>query len=771
MRRIFLIFAIASFSLLMACSNQTINWEPVADGMLTRWATQVDPRNPLPEYPRPQMMREDWVNLNGLWNYAVTPKEATASEINDGEILVPFAIESAMSGVKRTFLPTEKLWYKRTFSIPSSWKKKRVMLNFGAVDYDCVVKINDKIVGGHTGGNCAFSFDITDHLTSNKNQTIVVEVTDPTDQGRQPRGKQVLEPKGIHYTAVSGIWKTVWLEPVAETYLERYIAVPDIDNSALHVKSFVVNGENDVKVKFTAFEGKRKVSEVVAAANEDAVLEIPNVRLWDTDSPFLYDLKVEVLKDGKVKDEVDSYFGMRKISVEKDERGLPRIMLNNKFVFQYGFLDQGWWPDGLLTAPTDEALLYDIEFTKNAGYNTIRKHIKIESDRFYYHCDRLGLLVWQDAVSGDFFNLKNHNQDNTKTAEAAAQFELELQEMIDQLYNYPSIVNWVVFNEGWGQYGGKKWIEWTKRYDPSRLAEVSGWVDFGNGDVIDVHRYPGPGRVESHGDERAFALGEFGGLGHPVIGHLWNPEMRNWGYATYEDKQEFVDVYKHMIFHLRTMIPEGLSAAIYTQTTDVEGEVNGMLTYDREVQKISEKELYELHSGLYSAPVELATIMANSDVESQKWSYTFKEPQEGWAKATSSPNGWIVGDGFFGNLHPDWQLGFSLLERTSAKSHYPTTKWETKDIWLWKEFDVNQIPEFPLVRIKYDTKVEVFINGVEIADIDNRLAHYYHSDLVRFDKEILKEGKNTIAIHAHHPRFPKRALNQFIDAEIVSSNE
>ena len=745
-------------------------WKPVEGQMMTRWAEDVNPEMPLPEYPRPQMERAEWLNLNGLWDYAVTDKSAETSQINDGKILVPFAIESALSGVKRTFLPTEKLWYKRTFEVPTAWKGKRIILNFGAVDYISTVKVNGKVAGTHEGGNTAFSYDITDLLNPSGEQEIVVEVTDPTDRGKQPRGKQVLKPGGIYYTAVSGIWKTVWLEPVDPHYIKSYHGVPDIDRRKFIVSAEVENATGNTDIIYTAYENGSIVAQMRAKSGETVELDLPRQKLWSPEDPFLYDLTMEVRHNGMVTDKVDSYFGMRKISVGKDKDGYNRIMLNNKPIFMYGFLDQGWWPDGLLTAPTEEALVYDIQYTKDAGYNTIRKHIKVESDRFYYNCDRMGMIVWQDAVSGDNFNLKDAGMrpDHKKDEKSAEQYEYELKEMIDQLRNYPCIVNWVVFNEGWGQFGGPRLIEWTKKYDPSRLAEVSGWVDYGVGDVDDVHRYPGPGRVHNPGPKRAFAVGEFGGFGHPVQGHLWNPNMNNWGYATYQNIDEFIDVYKHAVKELHVLIGEGLSAAIYTQTTDVEGEVNGMLTYDREISKIPVEELAALHKPLYGEALKLNTIMEDATKGPQTWYYTVETPDKDWASMTEPAKGFSVGEAPFGFNHPGNVLSYSVFEKTDI-AHQKNTEWKSDDIWAWREFTLDEIPENAYVRVRYDANVDVYVNGKLIESRENRVPHYYHTELIPLTEEAmesLKAGKNTIAIHANRPFREGRPDSYILDAGI-----
>lgn len=756
-----------AYSVLATFSVSGEPWKPAGDGMKTPWTAKVDPACPLPEYPRPQLVRSEWKNLNGLWDYAVTPKEAQTSEIRDGKILVPFSIESSLSGVKKTFRPTDKLWYERAFDVPASWKGKQILLHFGAVDYDAVIWVNGKEIGKHAGGSDAFSFDITAYLNPAGEQKVALSVTDPTNRGDQPRGKQTLKPGGIYYTAVSGIWKTVWLEPVGKIFLKNYTGVPDIDKGVYNVRANVANAAKSTRVKYSVLENGKVVAEATAAAGEPAELKLKSPKLWSPSSPFLYDLKITVSENGKQVDAVDSYFGMRKISVAKDEKGIERLMLNNHFLFQYGFLDQGWWPDGLLTAPTDEALKSDIEFTKRAGYNTIRKHIKVESDRFYYYCDKLGMLVWQDAVSGDQYNLKN-KPDVVKSPESAAMFEYDLKAMIDQLRNYPCIVNWVVFNEGWGQYGGQKWIDWTKQYDPSRLASVSGWVDFGNGDMADVHRYPGPGRVENAGPGRAFTVGEFGGLGLPVEGHLWNPEMRNWGYNNYKTVEDFTKAYERLVFQLHALVGQGLSAAIYTQTTDVEGEVNGMLTYDRKVEKIPAERLAALHAPLYKAPLTWTVVLPDSEKQAQEWSYTTEQPAQGWEKENFNASSWKKGMGRFGYSHPQSQLGYPLHERTDP-AHAPRTHWNTSDIWLRKDFVLTEVPKNPYLWVAFDSGADIYINGVRVAKLVGRKAHYGNNELHPFIEGTavaLRKGKNTICVHGVNEMKPQ--TNQYLDAGIVN---
>lgn len=567
--------------------------------LLTRWAADVSPDNVLPEYPRPQMVREQWLSLNGLWEYALTSRTAEQPDSFGGEILVPFPIESALSGVQQR-IDGQLLWYRRTFAVPEEWTDQRLLLHFGAVDWRTTVWVNGAEVGSHAGGYDPFSFDISAALNTEDEQEIVVAVWDPTE-GTQPRGKQVLYPDGIWYTPTTGIWQTVWLEPVPETYIEGFKLETDIDAGLLTLETTVRGNADGGSYTITAevLEGTEVVASGTGSANEALAITIPNPQLWSPDSPFLYDLRLTLSSGATVIDEVAGYFGMREIAMRQDENGIPRLWLNNQPLFQFGLLDQGFWPDGLYTAPTDEALRYDIEVTRQLGFNLIRKHVKVEPARWYYWADRLGVLVWQDMPSGDDFVDAGQGEIN-RSERSAAQFELELQRMVDRLYNHPSIVMWVIFNEGWGQYDTARLTDWLKDYDPTRLVNsASGWNDLGTGDVTDVHSYPGPD-APAPDPSRASVLGEFGGLGLPVEGHTWLDQL-SWGYREYRDAAALQEAYRLLIANLDVLVEtRGLAAAIYTQTTDVETEVNGMMTYDREIIKMDPEQAREINSALFS---------------------------------------------------------------------------------------------------------------------------------------------------------------------------
>jgi beta-galactosidase/beta-glucuronidase len=593
-------------------AQKTAEWKYVQGKIVTPWAEKVTAQNPLPEYPRPQLVRQNWQNINGLWSYAIVPKNApdTKPTTFDGQILVPFAVESALSGVGRTVGKDSVLWYNRSidFAAPKS-KEQRVLIHFGAVDWKCDVFVNGKAAGSHQGGYDPFTFDITDLLVKKKPLEISVKVWDPSSDGPQPRGKQIKNPHGIWYTPVTGIWQTVWLETVASSYIAGIKQTPDIDKQTVTVHTDIKSAVPTDKVKITAWDGTSKVTEQEVAAGTDAVLAITSPKLWSPDSPFLYDLTVSVTRNGKVVDEVKSYFAMRKISMHPDANGIQRMLLNNKFLFQYGPLDQGWWPDGLYTAPTDEALKFDIVKTKEMGFNMIRKHVKVEPARWYRYCDELGMLVWQDMPSGDLGNnweqrpgITGAETDKDRTPESENIYKTEWKAIMDANYHFPSIVVWVPFNEAWGQFKTEEITNWTMQYDPSRLVNSASGGNFHPvGHIIDMHNYPAPvmPRPEIFGAKQIIVLGEFGGLGLPVDQHTWQ-QKDNWGYQSFKNPEELYKRYESFIGRFEPLIRKGLSAAVYTQTTDVEVEINGLMTYDRKVIKLPEPKLKEIHSPLYN---------------------------------------------------------------------------------------------------------------------------------------------------------------------------
>ena len=573
----------ALFSLWFVPAVLAAEWQPAAGPLKTRWAKDVTPDHVLPEYPRPQMVRKDWLNLNGLWDIKL-------GDGTESKILVPFAIESALSGVMKH---VDRVTYRRSFEIPKGWSGQQVLLHFGAVDWECKVTLNGKELGVHRGGYDAFSYNITDALKPEGAQEITVEVFDPTDLGGQPRGKQKLKPGSIMYTATTGIWQTVWLEPVAPTHIESLKIIPDVDQGCVRIKVAAFAGKDDgnLQASVEVFDGPTKIGEARGWAAEELVVKIPGAKLWSPETPFLYDLKITSSGQRKSPqvDSVTSYFGMRKIALGKDNKGVTRMMLNGKPVFQVGPLDQGFWPDGIYTAPTDEALRFDIAETKRLGFNTTRKHVKVEPDRWYYWCDKLGLLVWQDMPCGNSYTDKPQPIDKP-------QFKSELVNMVKNLWNHPSIIMWVVFNENQGQHDTEALVAEVKALDPSRLVNnASGNDDKNCGDVIDKHTYPGPESPKPE-DNRAAVLGEFGGLGLPVDGHTWT--KKTWGYEGTKNIKDLTSAYEKLLgkaWELNSTA--GLSAVIYTQFTDVETECNGLLTYDREINKVVPERAAAANSG------------------------------------------------------------------------------------------------------------------------------------------------------------------------------
>ncbi len=606
------LMALACAAMMASANGQ---WKPAGDKLKTEWGETLDVKSVLQEYPRPQIERANWMNLNGLWDYAIVPKNTTPDSY-EGQILVPFAIESSLSGVQKTLGSDNELFYKRTFTIPAKWSGHNVRLNFGAVDWKADVYINDIYIGGHEGGYTSFSFDITNYLNKKEN-TIIVKVFDPTNEGYQGTGKQVTVPQGIWYTPVSGIWQTVWLEPVPQKHIIALKAIPNIDKQYVQV-SVETNQAISGYVKAQIMEPSGKV---VGSAKGKAGLPmhvyIKEPKLWTPDSPYLYDMKISLFEGGKEVDVVNSYTAMRKISMKRDKHGVTRMQLNNEFLFHMGTLDQGWWPDGLYTAPSDEALKYDIEKTKAWGFNMIRKHVKVEPARWYYHCDKIGMLVWQDIPNGDTFNnmktLSHPNAwsmtqygtgtDVNRSEKSKKAFYKETQEIMDLVYSNPSVVMICIFNEHWGQFDTEKVTKWAMDYDPSRLiSPASGGNHRQCGHVLDLHHYPHPRRMMK--DYRVVnVMGEYGGIGMAKEGHLWDSE-RNWGYIKLKSAKEVTDVYEKYAKQLIEQIADGWGAAVYTQTTDVEAEVNGLMTYDRKVIKVEEDRIKKVNEQIIRSMTE-----------------------------------------------------------------------------------------------------------------------------------------------------------------------
>lgn len=623
-------------ALLLTCSVSAEEWKAAGDAIKTKWAEKVDPSAPLPEYPRPQMVRSQWVNLNGLWDYAITPAEAEDFSA-EGKILVPFAVESSLSGVGRKVGKDQALWYERSFDLPKKSKGMRTLLHFGAVDWKASIYVNGKLAGEHTGGYAPFTLDISG-LVKAKGNTLKVRVWDATDNSWQPRGKQVNAPQGIWYTPVTGIWQTVWLENVPQTYIDSYYAVSNIKDGRMEVEVAAENLQQGDVVRVELLEGgigynpEKPGDKVLGSAeacgvNGKAKLDIcvNEPELWSPDSPYLYGIRISVSRNGKVIDSVDGYTAMREIAVCQNRKYSKRMALNGKQLFHFGPLDQGWWPDGLYTAPTDEALRYDIVKTKEWGFNMIRKHIKVEPARWYYYTDAEGIMVWQDMPCiGDYSKgvletrdpeiQKGQNNEWSRDSfmrgtdcdvpqEWKDNYYKEWSEIIDALKGFQSIVVWVPFNEGWGQFDTRKVVDFTREKDPTRLINPASGGNFAFcGDIQDCHHYPQPAMNAVEG-KFVNVLGEYGGIGYPVEGHLWLQD-RNWGYGeVMHNQKDLMDRYEEFAELLKHFVYCGTAAAVYTQTTDVEIEVNGIMTYDR-IVKVDEPRFREINRSVIELEVK-----------------------------------------------------------------------------------------------------------------------------------------------------------------------
>lgn len=720
---------------LLAAQTQTESWHAAPGPLMTRWAAEVGPTNALPDYPRPQLVRPDWLNLNGLWNYAITPIDVSNITNYEGDILVPFPVESALSGVMRTLDEKSTLWYHREFAVPKTWRGQRIRLHFDAVDWHARVLINDHEIGQHRGGYDAFSFDITDQLKWNGKEQISVAVSDPTE-GDQPRGKQSRKPEGIFYTASSGIWQTVWIEPVPQVCIDSLQMTPNVAAGALRLSVAANNLSSSLRIEAVALANGTEAGRVTGPANSELLLPIHSPHLWSPDDPFLYDLRVTLSDGQRQLDSVTSYFGMRKIGLRKDSGGVTRIALNDKFIFEIGALDQGFWPDGLYTAPTDEALRYDIQFLKRAGFNLVRKHVKVEPDRWYYWCDKLGLLVWQDMPSG-----------NNTTPQGRTQFEVELQRMIEGRRNHPSIIMWVLFNEGWGQYDTERLAGWIKSLDSSRLVDnASGWTDKRVGSVIDMHSYPGPEAPPRESD-RAAVLGEFGGLGLGLPGHTWSTNF--WGYLRMPNTATLDERGSKLFERLRILRDAyGLSGAVYTQTADVETECNGLLTYDRAIAKIDPAVLQAAIRS--SNGKQFWAAVPNALQGRITWKYTTSKPDVDWTQPGFDDSKWSEGTAGFGTQ--------------GTPGTFVNTTWNTSDIWLRRTFSINKADlTGARIQIHHDEDAEVYFNGVLAASESGFVTSYEEIQPNAKAMDALHDGTNVMAVHCH-----QTTGGQYIDVGITT---
>jgi len=713
-------------SLFCLPSVRAEEWKPAEGPLKTRWAKDVSPSNALPEYPRPQMVRKDWLNLNGLWDIKL-------GDGTESKILVPFAIESALSGVMKH---SDRMSYRRSFEVPKDWAGRQVLLHFGAVDWETKVSLNGKELGVHRGGYDGFSFDITAALKAEGAQEITVDVFDPTNDGGYARGKQTLTPRSIMYTATSGIWQTVWIEPVAVSHIEALKMVPDVDGGNLRL---TVTGSGTVEASVS--DGGAELAKVSGEAGQELKIAIANPKLWSPESPHLYDLVVTLKSGDKTVDMVSSYFAMRKIALGKDEKGITRPMLNGKFVFQVGPLDQGFWPDGIYTAPTDEALRFDIAETRRLGFNTTRKHLKVEPERWYYWCDKLGLMVWQDMPSINSYGGKQPID--------APQFKIELMEMVQGRWNHPSIIMWVVFNESQGQHDTEQLVAAVKALDPSRLVNnCSGDHDKKCGDVIDIHVYPGPGSPQPE-ENRAAVLGEFGGLGLPIEGHAW--AKRSWGYKGTNSIEGLTRGYEKLLAKAWELKDSaGLSAVIYTQLTDVETEGNGLLTYDREINKVIPERAAAVNTGKLPPMPVRKDVVPTSEKKGVEWRFTLEQPAADWAKPEFNDAAWQKGLGGFGTK--------------DTPNTAVNTEWKGGDIWLRREFDWQADKNATAgLMVHHDDAAEIYINGVLACKADGFSSEYEETALTPEGLAALKPGKNVIAVHCHQD-----SGGQYIDVGIYT---
>ncbi|WP_238596542.1 glycoside hydrolase family 2 protein [Abditibacterium utsteinense] len=719
---------------------------------MTRWAAKVDPKKPLPEYPRPQLVRSAWLNLNGIWQYqsgAQSDLLPTGQKLSS-QILVPYPVESALSGVMEHH---DRIWYKRSFNVPAKWNSQRVKLNFGAVDYEAEVFINGQSLGVHFGGYEQFSYDITRYLKAKGPQELIVRVFDPTEAGGQPRGKQTTQPGGIMYTPTTGIWQTVWLEPVAKTAIQNLHMIPDVDKRQIRMTVNASGASPQTRAAVSILDSGKVIKTVTLKPGVETAISLPNPKLWSPDRPFLYNVKASLFtKKGNTQnysDSVTSYFGMRKISIGVSG-GVPKMLLNNKFVFQMGPLDQGFWPDGLYTAPTDEALKYDLVMTKKLGFNMTRKHIKVEPARWYYHADKLGLLVWQDMPS------PNSYTDRPAPLDKVA-FEKQLDATITTHWNSPAIVMWVIYNEGQARHDTAQLVARAKRLDPSRLTNrdsgAGNETDDGDGtvgDTDDVHNYPPPAApLRPASTMQALECGEYGGTSYVVKGHTWKGD--GWGYTsvpTQRDLEDLYGEYSEMLQGFRDQ--QGLSAAVYTQITDVEIEVNGLMTYDR-IPKVDPAQIALANHFNYVVPT-YRPIVETSQETPQTWQYTISTPSENWTQLGFDDSNWQTGQGAFGGA----MEGGPRI----------TTSWESDDIWLRRTFNpgtlsAEQIAQL-VVRNFHDDDIEVFINGVS-AYKSGGATHTYENKTMSEEarRAILPNTTNILAVHCH-----ENAGDQHVDVGI-----
>ncbi len=771
MKRIspFVAFLFAIPLLFVFASSTHAQWKPSETRLMTEWGRAIQPDTVWADYPRPQLERSEWTNLNGLWSYAITAKDAAQPTSWDGKLLVPFAPEAPLSGVGRLVEPTEALWYRRTFAIRKSGTLQ-TLLNFEAVDYDATVWVNGQQIGSHRGGHTPFSFNITQSLKSDGDNELVVRVLDATE-GYQLHGKQKLRNQGIWYTRVTGIWQTVWIESVPEMRIDDLDYACDIDKGSITVTPKIANSATGAILRVAAALNGKAVAEGKGDASAPLSLMIPDAQLWSPAQPNLYDLKVDLLDaSGAVVDSVKAYTALRTFGKAKNAQGRWELTLNGKPLFHWGPLDQGWWPDGLLTPPSDTAMRSDIEFLKACGFNMIRKHIKVEPRRYYHHCDKLGMIMWQDQVSNGYGKNRNEQStspnwtrmapnptDATWPDEAHAQWVTEYKRMVEHLRDAPCIGVWVPFNEAWGQHATMEVGKMAAELDSTRLINIASGGNFWPvGDIADHHEYPHPAFpiADKRFDNYVKVVGEFGGHGWPVKDHLWRIDANNWGYGGLPQSiEEWQGRYRTSIAILAGLRSEGIAAGVYTQTTDVEGEINGLLTYDR-IRKADPAWLREQSDFLLKAPKQMNSktdILPTAEKAAELWQFTTTAPTEKWMLPAFNSVGWGEAESGFGAGNP------------APPNAVIRSAWTSPEIWVRKSFEVKELPaENVYLRLYHDEDCVVYINGTEVARLNGYSTSYLNLPLAK--QGALVKGKNVIAIHCK-----QTGGGQFIDAGVFTA--